>query len=136
MRSVSAALLALLATFAIGCTTSAQNTSGDFKGTEKDVADAVEELQTAAQDDEPERVCRDLLSTRLSRQTGNRCERVIATAFDDADTFDLKVKSIRVTGDRARVRITTGRDNDQDELLEMVRDRGRWRVDRFGGVVR
>jgi hypothetical protein len=134
-RSVSAALLGLLATAAIGCTSTAQDTSGDFKGTEKDVADAIEDLQTAAQDDKPARVCRDLLSARLTRQLGDRCERTIATAFDDSDTFDLSVKSIRVTADRARARVTTGRDADQEELLVLVRDRGKWRIDEFGGVV-
>ena len=127
-----AALLAVLAAAAVGCGAS-QSAGQDFSGEEADVAEVVEELQTAAQDDEPGKICTDILSTGLSRQLGDGCERTVSTALDDSDTFEVNAKSVRIEGERARVRVETGRDGDREELLELVRQGEDWRVDRFGG---
>ena len=127
-----AALLALLAATAVGCG-AAQSSSQDFSGEEADVAEVVEDLQAAAQEDEPGRICREILSTGLSRQLGDRCGQTVSTAIDDTDTFEVNAKSVRIDGARARVRVETGRDGDREELLELVRQGNDWRVDRFGG---
>ena len=129
-----AALLAVLAAAAVGCGAS-QSTGQDFSGEEADVAEVVEELQTAAQEDEAGTICSDNLSTCLSRRLGDGCERTVSSALDDSDSFDVSAKSVRIEGPRARVRVETGRDGDREELLELVRQGEDWRVDRFGGEI-
>ena len=130
------ALVAVLAATAAGCG-AANQPSQDFSGAEEDVAQVVEEFQAAAQKDEPTRICTDILSTELSRRLGEKCTATVKAALDDADIFAVSADSVRINGDRARVRIDAGNDGERQELLEMVRqDRGGWRIDRFGGEVR
>jgi hypothetical protein len=135
MRRPILTLLALLAATAAGCgQTNAP--SQDFSGAEEDVAEVVEDLQVAAQEDETRRICTDLLSGALSRRLGDRCPQVVAAALDDTDTFEVSADSVRIAGQRARVRVTTGRDGDEEELLVLVNERGDWRIDEFAGPVR
>jgi hypothetical protein len=130
-----AALVAVLAATAAGCG-AANQPSQDFSAAEEDVAEVVEELQSAAQKDEATRICTEILSTELSRRLGEGCTDTIQTAIDDTDIFELGADSVRITGDRARVRLDVGRDEERQEQLEMVREaQGGWRIDRFGGVV-
>ena len=129
-----AALLAVLAATAVGC--GAAQSSQDFSGEEADVAEVVEEFQAAAQEDEAGRICREILSSGLARQLGDRCERTVDTAIEDTDTFEVNAQSVRIEGQRARVRVETGRDGDRQELLELVRQGDDWRIDRFGGQVK
>ena len=131
-----ATLLAVLAATAAGCGASTA-ASQDFSGAEQDVAEVVEDLQNAAQEDEPTKICTEILSTELSQRLGNRCTDVVQSALDDADVFEVTADSVRISGDRARVRVDAGSDDEQQETLEMVRQRGDgWRIDRFGAVIR
>jgi hypothetical protein len=135
MRRPFFALLALLAAAAVGCGTTTPGT-GSFKGAEGDVAQAVADLQTAGQKDETRRVCREILSSRITATLGARCEQTVHQAFQDADSTELGVDSVRITGQSARVRVLTGRKQEQKELVELVREGKSWKIDRFGGVVR
>ena len=133
-RPLTAALLAAAAAAAIGC--GAQTAGGDFSGAEQDVADKIEELTKAAQDDTPKVVCEDILSQRAASAAGN-CERAVQAAFEDADTLELTVEDVRLTdnGNGARARISTGRDEDEDELMTLVKQGDAWRIDRLGQPV-
>jgi hypothetical protein len=119
--------LVLLAALAAGCGTTS-GSSGDFEGTEREVADVVEDLETAATEDEPRRVCTQLLAQSLTQQLGSRCSQVVERAFDRADTFALTAEDVTVSGNRARARVTVGRDEDQPETVELVRERNGWRL--------
>ena len=129
------ALVAVLAATAAGCG-AANQPSQDFSGAEEDVAEVVEELQTAAQKDEATRICTEILSTALSRRLGEGCTDTVQSAIEDTDVFEVGADTVRISGERARVRLDAGRDGERQELLEMVREtRGGWRIDRFGGIV-
>jgi hypothetical protein len=132
-RPISA-LLAVLALALAGCG-AGQTPSEDFSGAEADVAEVVEELQQAAQEDEVSRICSDILSAGLARRLGDDCQKTVEAAIDDTDVFEVTAESVRITGDRARVRVETGRDGERKEQLELVREGGDWRIDRFGGDV-
>jgi hypothetical protein len=119
--------LALLAAVAAGCGTTS-GSSGDFQGAEREVADVIEDLETAATEDEPRRVCTQLLARALTRQLGADCSRTIERAFDRADTFALSAEDVTVSGTRARARVSIGRDEDQQETVELVRESGGWRI--------
>jgi Putative lumazine-binding len=131
MRRATIALAAVLAAAATGCGGAADST-GDFSGAEEDVAQVVEDLEKAAGEDEPRRVCTQLLAQATARQLGAGCSRAVEQAFDRSDTFALSVEDVRVSGTTARARVATGRDEDQTEVLELVRERGEWRIRAFG----
>jgi hypothetical protein len=124
--------IALIAAVAAGCGAAADST-GDFEGAEQDVAEVVEDLERAASEDEPRRVCTQLLARDAARRLGADCSRTVEQAFDRADTFALAVKSVRITGTTARARVATGRDEDQTEVLGLVRERNGWRLQAFPG---
>ena len=135
MRRLLTTSAVLLAAVAAGCG-AANQPSQQFSGAEEDVAEVVEELEAAAGKEEATKICTEILSTALSRRLGDRCTDTVQTAIDDTDVFALSADSVRIAGDRARVRVEAGSDGERQELLEMVREsRGGWRVDRFGGVV-
>ncbi|HEV2062868.1 MAG TPA: hypothetical protein VGR12_08465 [Solirubrobacteraceae bacterium] len=120
-------LALLLALVAAGCGAS-NDSAADFEGAEQEVARAVEDLEEAAQDDEPRRICDALLSRDLVRRIGSDCEGRIQRALDQTDTFALTVESVRVDGDRARARVETGLDEEQIELIELVREDNAWKI--------
>ena len=134
LRIALAAVLA--ATVAAGCGAGAQP-SQDFTGAEEDVATVVEELESAAQREEPTRICTEILSTELSRRLGKGCTDTVQTAIDDADVYALSADDVQIDGTRARVRVEVGNDGERKELIEMVRQtQGGWRIERFGGTIR
>ena len=115
------AILALLALALAGCG-AANDSAADFDGAEQEVARAVEDLEEAAQEDDPRRICGALLAQDVRDDLGGDCEKRIQQALDQTDTFALTVESVRVTGDRARARVETGLDEEQIELMELVRE--------------
>jgi len=138
MRSASAALVATaVAALLAGCgaTNSSTDTSGDFRGEQQLVANAVEDLQSAAADGDEGKICRDLLSQSLANRLASRgggCAPAVDAAIKDADTFDLAVQSVQVNGDRAtaRVKSETG-EKDKLATLQLVRERRAWRINGF-----
>ena len=136
MTRLLLALLAVLATtVAAGCGAASEQ-STDFTGAEEDVATVVEELERAAQQDEPTRICTEILSTALSRKLGRECTATVQAAIDDADIYALSAQDVQISGSRARVRLEVGTDDEREELVELVRQtQGGWRIDRFAGAV-
>ena len=130
MRLAVIALTAVV--FAAGCG-AAESDAPDLSGPEQQVADVIEDLQSAADEKAPRRVCTDLLSRELAQQLGDGCIRAMEQAFDDADTSQLGVEDVRVSGSTARVRITTGTGDEDEELVELAREGEAWRITRFAG---
>src|SRR3954447_25628769 len=65
MRRLLRPLPILLVAAIAGCG-QASTSAGKFNGAEKDVADRVEQLQTAAQNRKPEQICSDVLARELA----------------------------------------------------------------------
>ena len=63
--SRTVALLLAAAGIATGCGSAGSNSSADFTGPKKDVAKAVEDLESAARRSDQAKICRDLLATSL-----------------------------------------------------------------------
>ena len=120
-------VLALLAAVLAGCGAS-NDSAGDFSGAEQDVARTVEDLEEAAQEDEPRRICEALLAKALLTEIGSDCEGKIQKALDQTDTFALTVESVRVSGTTARARVETGVDEEQIEVIELVREGDAWKI--------
>jgi hypothetical protein len=128
------AAAALCAALAAGCaptTTSTTNLS-KFKGPQRQVAQTVADLRTAAGDDDDRRICTSILSRDLAARLashGRGCPAVVHEAIRDADSLDMTVQSVQVTGARAtaRVKLETGK-KDRFATLGLVREGAGWRI--------
>jgi hypothetical protein len=130
-------LLAVLALALAACGGATGDSAEDFQGAQREVAQTIEDLEEAGQEDEPRRICQALLSRELVRRiedAAGDCVRAIDGALDEADTFTLTVESVRVTGNTARARVETGTDEERLETLELVREGGGWRVSGLPGA--
>jgi hypothetical protein len=125
-------VLSLLLLLALAGCGAAASSAGDFEGEEGRVAEIVEDVQTAAQSDEPERLCDELFARALARRfqagSGN-CRQEVAVALDDADGVELTVQDVTVQGNSARARVEG---ENGVRTLTLVREGGRWRVSELG----
>ena len=125
-------LIALSALVAAGCGSSSDSSS-DFEGEQQRVAQVVEDLQEASVEDEPRRVCQSLLAPQAVARIGRgKCVAAVDAALKDADTYELDVKDVRISGTTARARVESGRDGDQVETIELVKVGRDWKIARFG----
>ena len=135
-RHLLLALLAALALAVTGC--GAQTDSaGDFDGAERDVANTIEDLEEAGQEDEPRRICDALLAKKLVdaiRENGGDCVKAVDKALDQADTFTLTVEDVRITGTTARARVETGVDEEKVQTLELVKEGRDWKLSGLPGA--
>ena len=113
------------------------DSAGEFEGAERDVARAIEDLEEAGQEDEPRRICQALLARAVVdkiERSGGECVEAVDKALDQADTFALTVKSVRVDGDRARAEVEAGAEEEKVSTVELVRENDAWRVASLPGA--
>src|SRR4051812_24008598 len=127
----STALLAAalaVAALAAGCapqTSSSSNSVTKFRGDQRAAAQAVEDLQSAADDSNEAKICTQILARALADRlaaAGHGCPAAVDAATKDADSTDMTVESVRVDGDRAtaRVKFETGK-KDRVGTISLVR---------------
>jgi hypothetical protein len=115
-----------------GCTQASKNADSakDFKGEQQAVASTVEDLQTAAKDRKGTTICADLITAELrDKISSTDCSKVVKDAVRDTDEVDLKVKTVKITGDTAvaTVQEKTGGDG-RTRTVELQKVAGRWRI--------
>jgi hypothetical protein len=130
-------LLTLLLVAAIAGCGQAQSSADDFEGGEKAVADAVEELQTAAQNRKPEDICAEVLSRGLAdrlKSADGDCVDEMEKITSDADDFELEVTDVTITGTTATARVKARRGDNDDALttFALAREDGEWRLTDLG----
>lgn len=141
MRCAAAPTVILAALALAGCAggSGGEDSSGKFEGEQKLVANTVEDLETAADDRDGAKVCRDLIAAelqqRISRSAqGTACSRAVDDAIEDADATDLEVRSVVVRGTSATavVRADLGDDRSEDRTMSLVKQGGRWKISDLG----
>ena len=135
MRRSLAAVPLLLAVLAAGCTGGASSSS-DFQGEEKQVAEVVEDLQSAGETGDARAICEDVLATSLSdeiKAAGSTCEQEMDKAITDADDFELDVEDVTIQGDTATVKVRAS-DGGEDRVrtFEFQREGSSWRATDLG----
>jgi len=127
-------LIALLVCLPLaGCTqagTKNTDSTKDFTGDQKAVASTVEDLQTAAKDRKGTTICADLITAELrDKISTSDCPKVMKDAVRDTDEVDLKVKTVKITGETAvaSVQEKTG-GGDRIRTIELQKVAGRWRI--------
>jgi hypothetical protein len=132
--AITAALAALLG--ASGCTASgSSSSSAKFTGTKGDVAKVVSDLSQAGRRKQADRICTQILARTFVQQlsqAGTSCAQEMKKAIDDADDFDLTVRSVTVTGSRASAVVRRGKDG-PTATFRFVRDGNAWKATSFGG---
>jgi hypothetical protein len=135
MRRSLVALPLVLAALASGCG-GGTSSSDDFAGEEKQVADVVEQLQSAGETGDAREICEEILATSLAeriRAAGSSCEQELDKAIKDADDFDLDVEDVTIQGDTATARVK-GREGDTARVrtFEFEREGRDWRATNLG----
>jgi len=125
-------LLCVLALSLTACGAEARDSAEEFTGDERAVAAAVEELESAARDGDSEAVCTKLLAEALLTKLEQRdttCETAVKDAFDDADSMDITVDEVTISGDTARAEVTSGTGaNEKSDTVELERVGAGWRI--------
>ena len=136
MRTVAALCLAVLAL--AGCGGAPRDSAKDFKGAEKTVAGVVESLEKAGRDDDPAAVCTKLLSTKLLaalKQQGTNCKTGVKEAFKDADSFDLTVQDVSISGAAATAKVKyRSLKKDKAATLALDDESGTWKISSLGSI--
>jgi hypothetical protein len=130
-------LLPLVLVAALAGCGPAPTASNSFKGTEKDVAKTIEDLQKDAQSRKSSAICNDVLSRALAdklKAAGSDCVDQMDKITGDADDFALKVTDVRVTGNSATATVEARRgDNKKAKTTyTLVREGSDWRLDDLG----
>jgi hypothetical protein len=132
MSRLAVALIAsLLAVAAAGCTAS-NSSSGNFQGTERDVAQAIDDFSSAASRKNEAKICDELLTKELAqslKSTGTDCATEISDALTDADDYDLTVKDVTVSGPTATAVVEN---NDRTATLRLQKVGQDWRIASLG----
>jgi hypothetical protein len=140
--SASSRVLALLVALPLvlgACGQSAKDSASDFQGDQKAVAETVEELQTASRKNDGAKICTTLLAPALVAQvkkaSGGDCEKGIEDALSDADSFELQVQKVTISGNKASAVVKSeGADEDRVDTLNLVKDGRVWKVATLGGA--
>jgi hypothetical protein len=138
MRTLLRLLPLVLAAVLAGCG-QAPTSANDFKGTEKAVAQTIEDLQSDATSRKPSAICNDVLSKALAdklKSGGNDCAGEMEKITGDADDFELEVTDVTVTGSTAtaKVKARRGKEKNATTTFSLVREDGDWRLSNFGAA--
>lgn len=142
MVARAALVLILVAGLLSGCAgqRSGKDSSSEFTGEDRLVANTIEDLQSAASkgNGDEVKICRDLLAKSLVDKIashGQTCQAALDTALKDTDSFELQVKKdgIKRNGNTATAVVTADRgDKDKDVEITLVKQGPAWRISDLG----
>jgi hypothetical protein len=120
----------LLALALAACGSATVSTSG-FAGEDRNVAQAISNLQSDATAGEEKKICaRDLAGPVVARLGGAKgCEAAIKNRLAEVDSFELSVTSIRLDGATASARVRSVRGGkNRLSTLTLVKEGGKWKT--------
>jgi hypothetical protein len=118
-----------------GCGAQQDSAGEDFEGAEAEVAQVVDDLQSAAQRGDAEELCSRILSPELAgglADGGSQCIDEMEKAVGDVNDFDLEVTGVSISGATARAEVTQGEDG-KAATFELAREGRDWRVTSLAG---
>ena len=127
-----ALLLCVVALVLAACGAEPRDSAKDFTGDERAVASAVEDLESAARDNDTKAVCTKLFAQRLLstlEERGTDCAEAVEDAFRDADAMEITVDEVTISGDTARAQVTSGTGSSKKtDTLELEKVGAAWRI--------
>ena len=133
-RAHALVTLALAAVALTGCAQQ-ETSAGSFQGAERDVAELVDDLASAARSGDGEEICTRIVSSEFAQQlaAGDTCKNEVERAVADANDFDLEVRDVTVTGTTATAQVRQGEGGEtKTSTFEFERGRDGWRTTSFG----
>jgi hypothetical protein len=124
--------LALIAAVALAGCAGANTSTRNFKGTQRDVADAIASFGSAGQRKDAKKICTELLTVEYAnsmRAPKRSCEDEIKDAVGDSDDFDLTVKTVSVNGANATAAVEN---DDRTSTFRLQRVGAAWRIASLG----
>lgn len=124
-----ALVLCLLALTLTACGAAARDSAEEFTGEQAAVAAAVEDLESAARDNDSGETCTKLFTAGLLAAIKGNCETAVEDAFKDADSVDLTVEQVSINGTKATAKVTSGTgSNETTETLTLEKVGAAWRI--------
>lgn len=124
------ALGLLLGALLLGACGATEDSSVDeFSGQQREVAQLIADLGTAAGDADAAQICSAVLTTQFADRlkTGTRtCTQELDDALADADELTLDTQDVAVTGARATARVRDG--EGRSRIVDVVRQGSDWRI--------
>ena len=131
------ALLAVPAVLAAGCGQTTKKSAVNFQGDQKAVAQAIDDLQSAGNKRDGNKICGQLLAPALVQRIQQVSKATCASALDDrlrdVDTFEMTVQKVTVNGGNATavVKSKAGK-HDRTDTFAFVRQGANWKISSLG----
>src|SRR3954470_9132994 len=127
-----AALLCLSMLSLTACGQTENDSSSDFKGEQKAVAQAVEDLQKASKKGDESKICTDLLApalvSKIKAASNGTCEDVLNDSLRDVDSWELDVKKVAIDGTSATATVQSDAGkHDRTDTLTLVKVGNAWK---------
>jgi hypothetical protein len=139
MRQRRSLIVLALALALGGCTAQrggSSDSSTNFKGQPRLIANVIEDFESAAGKNDHDAICREMLASSLvSRfaQHAGTCAKGVEDALKDTDVFGITVKSVKIAGNGATAAVTVDLGNrDRPQSMGLTRQGPGWRISRFG----
>ena len=120
----------LLCALLLGACGAADESSVDeFSGAEREVAQLMADLASAAADGDAAQICSAVLTPQMADRikAGSRsCTQELEDALADGNAFSLDTQDVAVAGTRARARVTDG--GGRPRVVDVVRQGTDWRI--------
>jgi hypothetical protein len=106
-----------------------------IQGPPKEVADVIQKLQSATRTHDFQTICDDLLAAATRRQAGGAdCPSLLGERAKGVRRPRIVIRAIEVSGNAAlaRVRTTATGQAATNDVIRLVRERGRFRISSLG----
>jgi hypothetical protein len=114
------------------CGATPRDSAKDFSGAKRSVAVAVEDVENAARKDDPDAFCTTLLTDGVLaalKKQGTNCVTAAKQAFKDADSLDLSVDEVSISGNTATAKVTSGTGSKKKtDTLELEKSGSAWKI--------
>jgi hypothetical protein len=112
------------------------SSAGKFSGEEKTVATVIEDFQRHGERHEADDICNKQLTPALQEKVqagSSSCASEMKKALEDADTFDLDVQDVSISGTTAQARVK-GKDEGAGivRTMKLEKQGSSWRISDFG----
>jgi hypothetical protein len=117
---------------ACGATTTSSKSK--FTGEQEKVATVVDDLAAAGRSGDADKICSDILAKELVtelKSAGGDCVSEMKSAIDDASNYDLRVRTVKVSGNTATAVVRQG-DKGAVATFSFVKEAGAWRASQLG----
>jgi hypothetical protein len=119
-----------------GCSLGADEEPRPATGPVREIAALMRQLQRATARGDFATVCEDLFTVGARRRAGGEdCERLVRSSAGNVRAPRIELRAVELKGERARARVRTRAAGQAllDDVLELRRRRGQWRIAALAG---